>query len=95
MRAARNGQLVPSVEIDGRSHRVRLETFLPGITFTDGQADLAARPAAIGELLGGVAAALADFDHPGAWGFMPWDIANGLVVDEPLNACPPATTPAS
>jgi Ser/Thr protein kinase RdoA (MazF antagonist) len=36
-----------------------------------------------------VAAALADFDHPAAWGFMPWDIANGLVLDEALNQALP------
>jgi hydroxylysine kinase len=86
MLAARNGQLVPAVELDGRSHRVRLETYLPGITFQDGQAVSPAGLSAIGELLGGVAVALADFDHPAAWGFMPWDIANGLVLDETLNA---------
>jgi hydroxylysine kinase len=85
MRAARNGQLVPTVELDGRTHRVRLETYLPGVTFTDGEPISLLGLAAIGELLGGVAAALADFDHPAAWGFMPWDIANGLVVDRALN----------
>jgi hydroxylysine kinase len=85
MRAARNGQLVPTVEIGGREHRVRLETFLPGITFDERQAISSTGLTAIGELLGAVAAALTDFDHPAAWGFMPWDIANGLVLDEALN----------
>jgi Ser/Thr protein kinase RdoA (MazF antagonist) len=85
MLAAHNGQLVATVELGGRTHRVQLETFLPGITFEDGQAISDPALAAIGELLGGVAAALADFDHPAAWGFMPWDIANGLIVDAGLN----------
>ena len=85
MRVARNGQLVPTIDHDGKTHRVRLETYLPGITFVDGQAISGPALAAIGELLGGVSAALADFDHPAAWGFMPWDIANGLVVDDALN----------
>jgi hydroxylysine kinase len=89
MRAARNGQLVPNVELDGHSHRVRLETYLPGTTFEDGQVVSLPSLWAIGELLGGVTAALAGFDHPAAWGFMPWDIANGLVVDEALNAALP------
>ena len=89
MRAARNGQLVPSVELDGRSHRLRLETYLPGITFDDGQMVSLSGLWAIGELLGSVAVALAGFDHPAAWGFMPWDIANGLVVDESLNEALP------
>jgi hydroxylysine kinase len=86
MRAARNGQLVPSVELGGRTHMVRLETFLPGITFADGQTVSLPGLWAIGELLGGVAAALAGFDHPAAWGFMPWDIANGLILDDALNS---------
>jgi Ser/Thr protein kinase RdoA (MazF antagonist) len=85
MRAARNGQLVPSVELDGRSHRVQLETFLPGITFTDSQTVSPPSLWAIGELIGGVALALTSFEHAAACGFMPWDIANGLVVDEALN----------
>jgi hypothetical protein len=84
MLPSRNGQLVPAVEIDGRRHRVRLETFLPGVTFHDDQPVSHAGMTAIGELLGGVAAALADFDHPAADGFMPWDIANGRIVDPEL-----------
>jgi Ser/Thr protein kinase RdoA (MazF antagonist) len=86
MRASRNGQLVPTVELDGRHHRVRLETYLPGTTFGEGQVVSIDGLRAIGELLGGVAAALAFFDHPAAWGFMPWDIANGLILDDSLHA---------
>jgi Ser/Thr protein kinase RdoA (MazF antagonist) len=89
MRAARNGQLVPSVELDGHTHRVRLETYLPGITFTDDQIVSLPSLWAIGDLLGGVAVALVGFDHPAAWGFMPWDIANRLVVDDSLNKALP------
>lgn len=85
MLVARNGQLVPAVELDGLSHRVRLETYLPGVTLYDGQPVSPASLSMIGALLGGVAVALAEFDHPAAWGFMPWDIANGLVLDDALN----------
>jgi Ser/Thr protein kinase RdoA (MazF antagonist) len=85
LRVARNGRLVPTVDLDGRNHRVRLETYLPGVTFEEGQAISTPALAGIGEVLGGVAAALAGFDHPAASGFMPWDIANGLIVDRALN----------
>jgi Ser/Thr protein kinase RdoA (MazF antagonist) len=81
---ARNGQLVPTVEFDGHQHRVRLETFLPGTTFEEGQVLSDGALRAVGELLGGVAAALAFFEHPAALGFMPWDIANGLILDGSL-----------
>jgi Ser/Thr protein kinase RdoA (MazF antagonist) len=84
MRSAHNGQLVPATEVAGRRHRVRLETYLPGTTFRDDQVISDAGLRSIGELLGGVAAALADFDHPASAGFMPWDIANGKVLDREL-----------
>ena len=84
MRPAHNGQLVPVTLVGGRRHRVRLETYLPGTTFRDDQVVSHDGLRRIGELLGGVAAALADFDHPAAGGFMPWDIANGMVLDAEL-----------
>ena len=84
MLPARNGQLVPTIDIDGSQHRVRLETFLDGVTFAEGQAISPSAMRAIGELLGGVAAALTFFEHPAAMGFMPWDIANGLILDQAL-----------
>jgi Ser/Thr protein kinase RdoA (MazF antagonist) len=84
------GQLVPAVRIGELEHLTRLETFLPGVTFDDHQIVSLAGMQAIGSLLGGVAAALADFDHPAADGFMPWDIANGLALDPALHdALPP------
>jgi Ser/Thr protein kinase RdoA (MazF antagonist) len=89
MLPSRSGQLVPAVELAGRRHRVRLETFLPGVTFDDDQVVSHAGMHRIGAVLGGVAAALADFEHPGATGFMPWDIANGLILDPTLTAALP------
>ncbi len=82
--ASRTGELTPLVERERRSHRVRLETFLPGVTFVEGQPVACAGLHAIGALLGGVAAALADFAHAAARNFMPWDIANGLALDDAL-----------
>lgn len=62
----------------------RVVTFLDGVTFVDaGELPLGGY-ADIGELVGGVAAALADFRHPSARHPMPWDIANGLIVDDAM-----------
>ena len=90
MLPARSGQLVPTVELGGRRHRVRLESFLPGVTFHDDQAVSHDGMHRIGAVLGAVAAALADFEHPAASGFMPWDIANGLILDPVLTEALPA-----
>lgn len=86
VRPTRSGELLATVEITGRTHLARLVTFLEGTTF-DSSAHLpddAYR--GIGALLGRIAAGLADFDHPSAEHFMPWDIANGVVVDASLRA---------
>ena len=76
-----DGELVPGVTIGGRIHPTRMVTYLPGKDF-DGAEALSERGLrAIGALLGALAAALADFEHPAAGGFMAWDLANGLVLD--------------
>jgi hydroxylysine kinase len=90
MLPARTGQLVPAIERDGERHRVRLETYLPGLTFDDDQIVSLAALTAIGELLGKVAVGLAEFFHPGGAGFMPWNIANGLIDDAHLRTALPA-----
>jgi hydroxylysine kinase len=76
-----DGELVPGLSIGGRIHPTRMVTFLPGQDF-DG-ISVVSEPAlhAIGSLIGDLSAALADFEHPAAGGFMAWDLANGLVVD--------------
>ena len=89
MLSAHDGRLVPTTEYRGQRHRVRLETYLPGVTFDDDQQVSHTGMRRIGEMLGGVAAALADFQHPAARGFMPWDIANGKVLDPELTAALP------
>jgi Ser/Thr protein kinase RdoA (MazF antagonist) len=86
---ALDGRPVPSTVIAGRCHRVRFETFLPGVPFEDDQIVSDDGMHRIGCLLGGVAAALADFSHPAADEFMPWDIANGTVLDPDLTAALP------
>lgn len=80
------GTLHAEIEIEGRTHLARLVTYLPGTTFDPAQLlpDRAYRR--IGSLLGRIAAGLADFEHPAAAHFMPWDVANGLIVDATLRA---------
>ena len=79
-----SGEVHATVDIAGRRHLVRLVTFLPGTTFDPA---IPLPPTAyerIGELLGSIAAGLADFEHPAAAHPMPWDVANGLIVDDEL-----------
>ena len=79
-----DGELVPGVPIGGRIHPTRMVTYLPGKDF-DGAGPVSERGLrAIGALLGGLAVALADFEHPAAGGFMAWDLANGLALDEAM-----------
>ncbi len=79
-----NGELVPVLEHAGLQHSMRLVTYLPGVTFRDDQQISPEGLRAIGSMVGALSAALADFDHPAADHFMPWDIANGLILDPEL-----------
>lgn len=81
-----SGRPLVAVEIEARQHTARLVTYLPGTTFDDGAALPRDGYVAIGALVGRVAAALREFDHPAAGHFMPWDVANGLVVDDDLRS---------
>ena len=81
-----SGELLASVEIDDRTHLARLVTYLPGITFDPSDPLPAGAYRRIGSLIGRIAHGLGDFEHPVAAHFMPWDIANGLVVDDTLRA---------
>lgn len=79
-----DGELVPVLEREGGSHAMRLVTYLPGVTFDDDQSISSDGLWSIGSLIGAVSGALATFDHPAAREFMPWDIANGLILDVDL-----------
>lgn len=80
----RSGEALAEVRLDGRTHLARLVTFLPGTIFDPSEALPDDDYRRIGELLGQVAVGLADFEHPAAEHFMPWDLANHLVVDPSL-----------
>lgn len=84
MRPGLDGELVPVIERSGVQHAVRLVTFMPGQTFDDGQVVTLDGMGRIGALVGSLSSALADFEHPADAAFMPWDIANGLIVDDEL-----------
>jgi hydroxylysine kinase len=79
-----DGELVPVLDLDGRRHSMRLVTYLPGVTFGDDQPISLVGMRAIGDLVGSLSAALAEFEHSAARQFMPWDIANGLILDAEL-----------
>ncbi len=79
-----DGELVPLVEHADRLHPTRMVSYLPGRTFDPDEAIPERGFREIGRLIGAIAAALADFDHPAAAGFMAWDIANGLLVEPEL-----------
>lgn len=72
------------VESGGVRHAVRMLTFLPGEPFEGDEAIDAETLAAIGRAVGALAAALADFEHPGAQHFVLWDISNGVLADDRL-----------
>lgn len=74
------------VERGAGTHLARLVTFLPGTTFDPDEQLPESSYVAIGDLLGRLAAGLADFEHPAADHFMPWDIANGMIVDRDLRS---------
>lgn len=78
------GEPLAVVELAGRRHRTRLVTFIPGDAHDLDEPRSPRAHREIGRLVGRVSAALADFDHPAAGHFMPWDLANGLVVDPTL-----------
>jgi hydroxylysine kinase len=87
-----DGSVHAEVEVAGRTHLARLVTYLPGVTFDPSEALPHDAYRRIGELIGSIAAGLDGFEHPAARHFMPWDIANGLVVEPRLRA---GATPAA
>jgi hydroxylysine kinase len=81
-----DGDVHAEVEIAGRFHPARLVTFLPGTTFDPNVPLPIDAYRRIGSLLARIAVGLTDFEHRVAGHFMPWDIGNGLIVDDALRA---------
>lgn len=68
----------------GANHKVRLLTYLPGIPHSEGEDPSYKGVIAIGRFCGTLAKALADYQHPSARHFMPWDMNNGLLGSNTL-----------
>jgi Ser/Thr protein kinase RdoA (MazF antagonist) len=69
---------------DGATHKVRLLTYLEGIPHSDGREPSSEGLVGIGRFCGTLARVLADFQHPSAQHFMPWDMNNGLLGSKNL-----------
>lgn len=79
----RQGLLVThTVSDEGVSHQVRLLTYLSGTPVLYSQRPSLAGVKKMGVLMGRLCQALSGFDHPAAEHFMPWDLMNGVVVNE-------------
>jgi Ser/Thr protein kinase RdoA (MazF antagonist) len=77
----------PSCEIvdeGGNSHVVRLLTYVPGVPFQSGRGPSRRALREIGAFQAQLCQALSNFSHPSSKHFMPWDMANGLVLNEGL-----------
>jgi len=89
--AALDGSLIVAVERGGVTYHVRMVSYLEGSPLTDARHLSSEVRSALGAIAGGVAAALADFDHPAADRVLQWDVrhARGVVdgllrhVDDP------------
>ncbi|MDH5738193.1 MAG: phosphotransferase [Gammaproteobacteria bacterium] len=68
---------------NGQPHILRILEYLPGIPFGDSHPSSKGFEQ-IGRFQGRLSLALTDFKHPQSRHFMPWDISNGLVFNEPL-----------
>lgn len=81
-----DGNVVQILNTCAQHHRVRLLTFLPGITYDEGPAPSLEGLHDVGVFLARHASALEGFEHPAARQFMPWDICNGLIFNSQLQA---------
>lgn len=78
------GELTTQIkDSQGRPHILRLLEYLPGIPFGDSRPSFQGYEK-IGQFQGRLSLALVGFEHSQWRHFMPWDISNGLVFNEPL-----------
>ncbi|QUC58322.1 aminotransferase [Streptomyces sp. A2-16] len=79
-----DGDVVQPFPVDGAALSCRLLDFVPGEPIMDSRYLAPVVVARLGELAGGIAAALADFTAPETDRFRPWDLRNALAVVEAL-----------
>lgn len=85
-------QVVPSsageasrvLRLESGEHIVRVLSWVDGVPLGEFPPPQIETAGQIGRLQGRLSAALADFSHPAATHFMPWDILNGLVESDQL-----------
>ena len=79
-----DGATSATLVVDGVEHAVRVLTFVSGVPF-ENETELGVETlVSVGRTVGGLAQALADFDHPGAGHFVLWDISNGVLDEDAL-----------
>lgn len=71
------GELVETTELDGRTHCLRLLTFVEGTPVIDRPYLGVQLRAALGDWLGRTSTAFADFEHPGLERALQWDLRAG------------------
>ena len=81
---SRHGLLISTVKnADGRSHKVRLLTYLPGRTLAEVNPHTAELLCELGAFIGRLTLGLKDFSHPAAHRDFYWDIKNASrVIDQ-------------
>ncbi len=81
----KDGLNISSITDDqGVMHALRLVTYLPGIPYGDGKFPGADDLFAIGVFQGTMCKALEGFSHRASKHFMPWNLSNGIAVQEGL-----------
>ncbi len=75
-----HGDLVTSIDIDGRPHDVRLLTWVSGIPLAQCGALSAETLSTVGDLVGRVSLTLAEFHHPGLDRALQWDLRRAVDV---------------
>ncbi|MDH3472241.1 MAG: phosphotransferase [Rhodospirillales bacterium] len=76
-----SGEIVDERDV---AHVVRVLSYLPGVPFQNGRAPSRRALREIGAFLARLCQAFSSFNHPSSRHFMPWDITNGLVLNEGL-----------